>query len=446
MNGSVSMHEEYLLLHNATPNTKVIMANNNVLNYDDYVEIELKARFEKRLSNVDNKDNNDRLNVFMIQLVPTIKPEVTSNINNDEIILNGLVIALVSHDSNDNLKVNEQTHFLTYRFFPQQITTSRDYFDHLFERRDKHDGCYLESMSTTTDLRITVDFEETDMLTFEHKKSDEKQWNECFTISNISKYVTRSQSFVQLQQSTGKRFTMRTELYGFSIQEKHHRLDVDTSLHVSHDLVEEIFDKIQNFGKIFEEDKENLANVQELQSKLVEKAQMLQIYSRDLNRGSRKFQEYMVESLNKHRMINPLTLPKMQVIKGKIDRLQAKQNEIFTRFTSIKNLLSSKNIIKESYKNFTKMDKILELTIKEIGSDEFKQFISKTRSLIYMLKKVDFDGFIDQIKGAVSTNAEEAANTSNKSMFIIIGICFGVFVFSWIIIRSISNAEKSHYV
>ena len=435
-----------MLFHNATPNSKVVMVNNNVLNYDDYVEMEIKARFEKRLSNVDNEDSNDRLNTFIIQFVPKITADISNNKTNDEVLLNGLVLALISHDSNDNLKANEQTHFLTYRFFPQQTTASRDYFGHLFERRDKHDGCYLDTMSQVTDFRITIDFEDADLLTFEYKKADETLWNECFTISNISKYITRAQSFVQLQQSTGKRYTMRTEIHGFSVQEKHHRLDIDSSLHVSHDLVEEIFDKIKNFGKIFEEDKENLGTIQELQSQLIEKTQLLQIYARDLNRGSRKFQEYMVESLNKHRMINPATLPKMQVIKGKIDRLQAKQNEIFQRFTSIKDIISSKNIIKESYKNFKKMDKILELTVKEIGSDEFKQFIGKTKSMIHVLKKVDFEGFIDEIRDVAKSNAEETASASNTSVLIIVVICVGVFAFSWMIIRSIGSAEKSHYV
>lgn len=440
------MKENYILLHNASPNTKVVMVNNNVLNYDDYVEVEMKARFEKRLSNIDNKESNDRLNAFLIQFVPKIKPEVSTNKKNDEILLSGLVISLISHDSDDNLKVNQQTHFLTYRFFPQQIKSSRDYFEHLFERRDKHDGCYLDTMSQVTDFRFTIDFEESDTLILEYKRGDDVEWNECFSISNISRYITRTQSFIQIQQSSGKRYTMRTELYGFNVQEKHHRLDVDSTLHVSHDLVEEIFDKMQNFGKIFEEDKENLGTIQELQSKLLEKSQMLQIYARDLNRGSRKFQEYMVESLNKHRMINPVTLPKMQVIKGKIDRLQARQNEIFQRFANIKNLINSKNIIKESYRNFKKMDKILELTIKEISSEEFKTFIGKTKSMIQLLKNVNFENYIDDIRNVAKNQAEEAASTSNKSILIIIGICIGVFAFSWLIIRSIGNAEKSHYV
>ena len=361
------MQAEHLLFHNATPGTKVVMANNNVLNYDDYVEIELKARFEKRLSNVDSQTSNDRLNAFIFQFVPRITPAVSNNANNDEIVLSGLVIALISHDSTDDLKANEQTHLLTYRFFPQEFVATRDYLSHLFERRDSHDGCYIDTMSVPTDIKITLDFEDSDTLVLETKRGEDKTFAECFSISNVSKYVTRAQSFIQMQQTSGKRYTMRTELLGFSVQEKHHRLDVDSSLHVSHDLVEEIFDKIANFGKIFESDKEQLGNVQELQAQLVEKTQLLQIYARDLNRGSKKFQEYMVESLNKHRAINPLSLPKMQVIRSKIERLQTRQAEIFARFNDIKNVISSKNIIKESYRNFTKMDKILELTVKEIS-------------------------------------------------------------------------------
>jgi len=440
------MQAEHLLFHNATPGTKVVMANNNVLNYDDYVEIELKARFEKRLSNVDSQTSNDRLNAFIFQFVPRITPAVSNNANNDEIVLSGLVIALISHDSTDDLKANEQTHLLTYRFFPQEFVATRDYLSHLFERRDSHDGCYIDTMSVPTDIKITLDFEDSDTLVLETKRGEDKTFAECFSISNVSKYVTRAQSFIQMQQTSGKRYTMRTELLGFSVQEKHHRLDVDSSLHVSHDLVEEIFDKIANFGKIFESDKEQLGNVQELQAQLVEKTQLLQIYARDLNRGSKKFQEYMVESLNKHRAINPLSLPKMQVIRSKIERLQTRQAEIFARFNDIKNVISSKNIIKESYRNFTKMDKILELTVKEISSDEFKAFVGKVRAMIKMLKRVDFDSYLNEIKSAASNNAEQAAEASNKSVFIIGGICVGVFAFSLAIIKSIGSAEKSHYV
>jgi len=39
---------------------------------------------------------------------------------------------------------------------------------------------------------------------------------------------------------------------------------VDKSLQVSHFLMEEIFDKVNNFSKIFENDKKNLGSIVEL--------------------------------------------------------------------------------------------------------------------------------------------------------------------------------------
>lgn len=53
--------------------------------------------------------------------------------------------------------------------------------------------------------------------------------------------------------------------------------------------MEEIFDKVKNFSEIFEEDKENLLSVVELQNDLLKKAKLLEIYTKDLNKGSKKF-------------------------------------------------------------------------------------------------------------------------------------------------------------
>ncbi len=52
---------------------------------------------------------------------------------------------------------------------------------------------------------------------------------------------------------------------------------------VSHHLIEEILDKIKNFSVIFEDDKENLQTIVELQNKLITKAKLLEIYTKDLN-------------------------------------------------------------------------------------------------------------------------------------------------------------------
>ena len=53
--------------------------------------------------------------------------------------------------------------------------------------------------------------------------------------------------------------------------------------------MEEIFDKVKNFSEIFEEDKENLQSIVDLQNTLIKKAKLLEIYTKDLNKGSKKF-------------------------------------------------------------------------------------------------------------------------------------------------------------
>lgn len=439
------MKEDYLLFHPGNPNAKTAMANFNMLNYDDFIDFRMKVRFEKKLTNSSINEEKDKLNAFMIQFLPHPSSEVAREKSNDVLKLHGLVITLVSHDSDSNINKNNQTYFLTHRFFPELTTVTRDYLGHLFERMTKHEGCYFDNMSNLTDMRITVDYEKKDELVLFYKKVEKEEWVECFTIQNVSKFITKTRSFIQLQQSTGKLYSLSTEIHEIKLLEKHHRLDLDENLHVSHDLVEEIFDKVQNFGKIFEDDEENLKNVQTLQNQLMEKSQLLYIYSKDLNRGSRKFQEYMLESLNKHRMINPLNMPKMQAIKSKIEQLQEKQGMIFDRFNNIIDVIKTKNVIKKTFHNFKKIDKIIALTIREISSDQFKQFVNKTKKLMKVLKKSDFDNFIQKLESASKANLEHVANVSSYGMWIIIAICLCVGGFTFVILRSISQANKSHF-
>ncbi len=197
------------------------------------------------------------------------------------------------------------------------------------------------------------------------------------------------------------KYTLATEIHDFSLKEKEHRLDVDQSLVVSHHLMEEIFDKVKNFSEIFEQDKENLASIVDLQNNLIKKAKMLEVYAKDLNMGSRKFQEYMIESLNRHKFVSPQSFPKLMKIKEKIEGLEKKQARIYERFVNIKGLLSAKKIFKKTYSNFKKIDKLLSQIVTEISSPEFKDFIKRTKKLMKVLKKVDFGNFLEQVDSTI---------------------------------------------
>lgn len=56
---------------------------------------------------------------------------------------------------------------------------------------------------------------------------------------------------------------------------------------------------------------------------------------------------------------------------------------------SIKNVLAAKQVFKKTFKNFNKIDNLLSEIATEISSDEFKEFMKKTRKLVNVLRKSD---------------------------------------------------------
>lgn len=72
----------------------------------------------------------------------------------------------MTHDSHSDQNENVQTYFVTYRFFPTNSNLNRDYLSVVFDKRENYDSCNFEAMRKITEIRVTVDFEETNTLTF----------------------------------------------------------------------------------------------------------------------------------------------------------------------------------------------------------------------------------------------------------------------------------------
>ena len=153
----------------------------------------------------------------------------------------------------------------------------------------------------------------------------------------------------------------------------------------------------------------------------------------------------MIESLNRHRFVNPQSFPKLMKIKEKIETLERKQANIYLRFLNIKNLLSSKQTFKKTYQNFRKIDDLLNKIVTEISSQEFIDFMKKSKQMIDVLKRVDFSFFLDQVDQTLKLQNETAAQTGTQGIYIVVGICSLVLIFAWLIMRNISKAEKSHF-
>lgn len=441
--GPSSFEKDKFTFHNGEPGKKSIMLNYSILDYDDYIQLDLTTKFDKKISKLENLKNDDKMNGFFIEFLPTYGKEIFQDtIDNETISLQGFVILLMTHN---DIQTNKTTHFITYRFFNRATTLKREYFNIIFDKREKYDYCEYPSLGKKTNFRITIDYETKNTLHFQHKETTESEYTTCFKVEQIHKYITKSNIFLQFQQTTGNKFTMSTEIINLTIKEKEHRLDVDKSLVVSHHLMEEIFDKVKNFSEIFEGDKESLVDIVEMQNDLVRKSTLLEVYARDLNLGSRKFQEYMIESLNKHKFVSPQSYPKLLKIKEKIESLEKKQEKIYERFLNIKGLLESKKIFKKTYSNFKKIDIMLKRIIKEISSQEFKDFTKKTKKLIKILKKIDFKDFLNKIGKTLKIQHQTANVTHNYGMMFVGAVCLVVLIFAYFIFKNISQAEKSHF-
>lgn len=432
------------LLHSGRNSSNNGMINTNKVKNDDYVDMIMSMRFEKRINTEGTKDEKDRFNAFMISLSPTLDFEIVNTRNHNLMFMHGLVIALVGHDSHDKLKRNEQTYFITHRFFFNGMLMERDYLDHLLERKDKSDGCDFNDLNEYVDFRITIDFQNSDKLLFSTKKSSQGAdgWKTCFSIKNISKYVTRSNFFINMQQTAGRKYSLKTELYSFKLIEKHHKLDIDENLHVSHDLVEEIFDKVKAFGQIIETDKEETIALQNKLTKLVSKATLLRHFSEDLKSGTKKLQEYMLQSLNKHRMVNPSNMPKMLIIKDKLMRLQAWHMKIYERFVNIKGLLESTHVIKQTYSSFKRVDKLIGEIVQEISTAKFAEMTKRTKKYMHVLKRVDFIGFLNQINNFKDEGPNNIEIYGIPLLYLVAGICVISLLFCCCILRTIKKTER----
>lgn len=75
----------------------------------------------------------------------------------------------MTHDSHQDHDQNVQSYFVTYRYFPTLSNLNRDYLSVVFDKRENYESCNFEAMRKLTDMRVVIDFEDTNSLKFEYK-------------------------------------------------------------------------------------------------------------------------------------------------------------------------------------------------------------------------------------------------------------------------------------
>lgn len=421
------------------------MASKNILKHDDYFELKIRAKFQKNVTPFVTEKESQRINGFMVLLTKGGGEEIFMDKNDHTFGLDGLVIFFLTHDSHDDQNSNVQNYFVTWRYFTQPIEVSREYLKIIFDKKNNFDYCdFQPGMRQMVDLKFIVDFELYNHLVFKYADLNNNE-TVCFEIKDIFKYLTKTKTFFFFQQVNGFKYTLSTEIHSIELNEKETRLDIEESLTVSHHLVEEIFDKLNTFTEIFADDKEGIASLLELQNKLIEKVAILEINAKDLNRGSTKFQDFMLENFNKHKIVTPRNYPRLMTIKRMIENLNDLQVKVFNKFVDIKNLVNSKDVFKKTFDNFNKMNDLLKQIVKEVSSKEFKAFYKKTKTLMSVIKKVNFDAFFKQVENTINYQNSSTKNIGYISLFIVIIILVCLLTFSGLILRIIKSDRKQSF-
>ena len=159
----------------------------------------------------------------------------------------------------------------------------------------------------------------------------------------------------------------------------------------------EIFDKVKTFTNTFNADGKNLVSIGTSYKELLKKTAFLNTFASDLFRGTRKFEEHILENLKKYKVFNPENLPKMMKIKMCLETLKFKQNRIFQRFVSIKSLFAAKKVFKNTQKNLRRVEKLFKDFVKLMSSEQMTGFSKKMENFMGFMKNINLKKSVEDV-------------------------------------------------
>ena len=364
---------------------------------DDHVSIDLTLKIGQLTTEKETQNLEDyKVNGLFLQFVSKQLEFETAFKDPETLTLDGLVLMFISHHNR-----NRNLYHLVYKYFPTETKVKRNYISVLFDavelRPNSDDSCALNSVTDFLSVRIQMDFEKGDKISVLVKETETGELRKCFEIPYIHNYVNRNINYFNIMTSMGSDSTYSLALQDLRVYEKKNRLDVNESLHVSHELMVEIFDKVKTFTSKFNADGKTLVSVDSSYKELFKKAALLHTFANDLFRGTRKFEEHVIENLKKYKLFNPENLPKMLRIKTYLETLKYKQNRVFQRFVSIKGLFAAKKVFKMTQKNLRRVDGSFKSFLKLLSSEEMTGFSKKMEHFMGLMKNVNLKQSIEDV-------------------------------------------------
>lgn len=308
----------------------------------------------------------------------------------------------------------------------------------LFGAQANDHQCSVPDFFSLTGIRILAALPA--QLDVEYRTSDE--WSPCFQIPVPLRYFPPGdQTHISLQAVISGGSAKIFALERLVVHEPVHPLDLDATLLVSHELVEEIFDKVAHFGeRLNKGEKGGLSELGRAVANLKGEAARLEVYTADLVRGTVQFQASLLASLSMHKTFSLEDVPLMKQIRAVVSRLEDLQGRIYRRLQDVKSSSRARKVLREADDGLQKATKHLEDLQALAGDPRFRNLASESAELIDVLGKLDVDALISQLH-----QLEGHASQTHVRAGIFVALSAGILVliFAFLLMRRIQVAEKN---
>ena len=442
--GGITLNKDSLKLADGSSNKKALMGTTKKISHDDMFTLTMNLDIATKVLRTPSKEiDSDDVSFLALQFSRDLYNFTYKPTDNDTLVFDGLVFFLLN-------KPNSSSGYIVYRYFKKSTSLSRKYIQSLFpiseESSMKDDRyCVIETLQDLDELSFEVDYVKNFSLELKTKTKNGNSGPSCISIPNIMRYLSSDNAYFSIKSSSAKNCAFNINLYKMQLMEKKHSLDIKEELQISQSLVGEIFDKVKHLTEQVQSDKKSLGQIMNALEEVNHYSIFMRLFSKDLNNGTKLLQENMMEFVNRNNYLTLNDFPQLEKIREKIDFIERKQNEIYSRFRQITNMLLNKRMFSKLNKRFRRVDKIMNKLLDTINSDQFVTLNSKTEKLLNFLKNVNFKKLFRKAKRIIKSEENSFyLSAGNYGIVSIIAICLLVLVLSCAIIKKITKAEKEH--
>ena len=135
---NIKLRNDSIIIHSGTPVTHTLLTHLHDFGLDDYIELSFTIKIDKMLfAQQFLTQIHQGMNCVFFQFSPELGIMKHDFLAHDTVSFHGLVIMFIQHNSHDSETDNNETYFITSRYFANKTTVYRDYISVLFNTKGK---------------------------------------------------------------------------------------------------------------------------------------------------------------------------------------------------------------------------------------------------------------------------------------------------------------------